>query len=166
MGYTLPCEAGNSLRNQIFCIYYSFRLFPFAGKIHRSLKKEAKIYLYDWAELENEGNRFENLIALHLLKAVSTWNLRGEGPFHLHYLRDKEKREVDFVLVRDKKPVMLVEAKFSDVNLASSLLYYQEKLNVPIAVQLVHQPGILQRRRENTKYQWIASAAHWLASLY
>ena len=30
----------------------------------------AKLYLWDWSILENEGAKFENLIASHLLKFV------------------------------------------------------------------------------------------------
>jgi predicted AAA+ superfamily ATPase len=38
----------------------------------------------------------------------------GLGNFEVYYIRDKEKREVDFVLVKDNEPVALFETKESD----------------------------------------------------
>ena len=32
------------------------------------------------------------------------WSDRGQGDFALHFIRDKERREVDFVVVRDGGP--------------------------------------------------------------
>lgn len=61
----------------------------------RALKKEQKLYLWDWSQLEDPGPRFENMVASHLLKAVHGWSDLGDGDFELRYLRDKEKREVD-----------------------------------------------------------------------
>lgn len=145
--------------------YYLFRINPFSGSLKRALKKEPKIYLYDWVEVPQEGDRFENLVALHLLKAVKTWNATGEAVLDLCYLRDKEKREVDFALVEKKKPVLLVECKQSQKELDPSLLFFQQKLKVPVVVQLIHDSGIFQKRRENGFIQWIVSADHWLQIL-
>ncbi len=38
-----------------------------------------------------EGPRFENLVAMHLLKAVTTWRALGAGDVELHYLRDNNR---------------------------------------------------------------------------
>ena len=59
--------------------YYLFRISPYASSRGRTLRKETKAYLYDWMEVENEGSRFENLIAVHLLKAVRIWHAMGRG---------------------------------------------------------------------------------------
>src|SRR3989338_4335208 len=76
-------------------------------------------------------------MAWSLLQASrSTWKSLGEGNLELRYVRDKEKREVDFIVLEQQKPICLVEAKFNDENLSGSLLYYQEKLKVPYAIQL------------------------------
>lgn len=61
-------RALTSWLNILESFYYSFRIYPYTSKIIRSIKKEPKIYLNDWSEVENEGTRFENLIAAHLLK--------------------------------------------------------------------------------------------------
>jgi len=64
-----------------------------------------------WSASTLKGARFENLMASALLKAVQLWNDRGLGRFSLHFLRDKDRREVDFLVTRQDRPWMLVEAK-------------------------------------------------------
>ena len=70
------------------------------------------------------------------MKAVEGWTDLGFGKFELGYLRDKEKREVDFVVVRDGSPWFLVEVKTSDLPLSRSLCYFQESLGAPFAFQV------------------------------
>lgn len=43
-------------------------------------------------------------MALHLLKARCYWTDTARGEWELRFMRTKEKREVDFVLPRDRKP--------------------------------------------------------------
>lgn len=145
--------------------YYLFQLKPFTGSLKTALKKETKAYLFDWAELSNPSIRFENLVASHLLKAVKTWKSIGDGDLHLYYIRDKEKREVDFLITEKMKPVCLIEAKASDEELSGSLLYFQEKLNIPTSVQLLHKSGVEKKLRKNGRLQWIVSADKWLLNL-
>jgi predicted AAA+ superfamily ATPase len=145
--------------------YYLFTLSPWTGKLTRMLRKEPKAYLYDWADLPSAPARFENLVALHLLKAVATWNAAGEGPFSLHYLRDKEKREVDFVLLDGGKPLCLVECKSTDTSPAPVLRAYQERLGVATAVQLVNEDGVCRKMKNGPGSLWVISAARWLAML-
>jgi predicted AAA+ superfamily ATPase len=145
--------------------YYLFRLAPFTGRLARTLRKENKIYLFDWVEIENESPRFENLIALHLLKAVRLWKAMGEGDLQLHYLRDKEKREVDFVLSDKGKPICLIEGKATEEALAPSLLHFQKKLLAPTAVQVLHKSGICKKMHKEGLTQWVISADQWLSIL-
>lgn len=145
--------------------YYMFRVTPFSGSLARTLRKEAKVYLYDWVEVPSEGARFENLVAFHLYKAVQTWRALGEADVNLHYVRDKEKREVDFVLTEGGRPVLLVEAKRSDDKPAPALAHYQQLLEVPVAIQVVHAPGRCRRIRDGRFQRWVVSADRWLAGL-
>ncbi len=46
----------------------------------------------------------------------------------LWFLRDKEGREIDFIITEDKKLLNLIEAKWSDDQISRSLSYYSEKL--------------------------------------
>lgn len=119
-------------------LYYFFELKPWTRSIARSLKKEGKIYLYDWTEVDEPGPRFENLVACHLLKACHFWTDTGEGLFDLFYLRDKEKNEIDFLIVKDKKPWLCVEAKRSDTTINHrSTEKFQRQLGNPLFVQVV-----------------------------
>lgn len=118
--------------------YYCFTIKPWTKNITRSLLKEPKIYLWDWALIEDEGARAENFIASHLLKAVHYWTDRGFGEFDLYFLRDKEKREVDFLISKNKKPWFLVEVKASKTTgISKSLFYYQKATTAPHAFQVV-----------------------------
>lgn len=145
--------------------YYLFAVTPYTGNIARSLRKEQKIYLYDWVELDDPGIRFENLVALHLLKAVRTWTALGDGRFDLHYWRDKEKREVDFVVLENRRPFCLIECKASDTTPSPALIRLMESLKVPFALQLVHTPGVSSRLKRAGGILWIVSADRLLARL-
>ncbi len=112
-------------------LYFFYEVKPWAGKLSRTLKKESKLYLWDWSEIEDEGARFENLIASHLLKWCHFTQDWGYPPLELYFIRDKEKREVDFLITQNKKPWILIEAKLTDSNIPSSLSYFSEKLKVP-----------------------------------
>ena len=118
-------------------LHLGFLIRPWYRNVSRSLRKEPKWFLRDWASIENAGDRAETFVACHLLKAVEGWNDMGLGAFELGYLRDKEKREVDFVVVRDRKPWFLVEVKHRDESLDANLRYYQDRIEAPFAFQVV-----------------------------
>ncbi len=117
--------------------YYHFRIYPYAATRIRSLKKEPKLYLWDWSEVHEEANRFENLIASHLLKFIHFLTDREGYRAELSYLRDVDKREVDFLVTIDGKPWFAVEAKLNDTSLSPHLLYFQQRLAIPYVYQVV-----------------------------
>ena len=119
--------------------HFGFTLKPWYRSIPRSLRKEPKWYLRDWAEVADDGSRAETFVACHLIKAVDGWNNLGLGKFGMHYLQDKEKREVDFLIVRNEEPWLLVEAKLSEGRLSSDLERFQKLLGAPYAMQVVVQ---------------------------
>lgn len=116
-------------------LHVGFLLRPWHRNVARSLRKEPKWYLGDWATVQDVGQRAETFVACHLRKAVDGWNDLGLGAFELGYLRDKEKREVDFVVVRDGRPWFLVEAKRADVSPSPALAHFQRALDAPFAFQ-------------------------------
>lgn len=119
-------------------LYYCFRIRPFHKKISRGLKKEQKLYLWNWAEVKDSAARFENMVASHLLKSVQLWNDLGFGPFELCYVRNKEKVEVDFLIVRDSKPTVLIEVKETDTSPSSALKILGDQLGPEVErLQLV-----------------------------
>ncbi len=122
-------------------LYYLFEVKPFTRSVPRSLKKEGKLYLWDWSEVESPGARFENMVACHLLKAVHFWTDTGEGAFELHYLRNREKQEIDFLVSRDRKPWLAVECKLADEALAAAFGSFVPYLRCPF-LQLVKAASV------------------------
>lgn len=118
-------------------LYFCFTILPWSKNLTRSLIKEPKIYLWNWSLIHDEGARNENFVASHLYKAVQFWTDSGLGDYGLYYLRDKDKREVDFLVTKDRKPWFLLEVKTSgQKGLSRHLYYYQEKLQAPHAFQI------------------------------
>lgn len=118
-------------------IYFSFSVRPWFSNIPKSLRKQPKIFLCDWSLVQDQGARNENFIACHLLKAVQWWTDTGLGSYQLYFIRDKEKREVDFLVTRDEQPWMLVEVKTSGkANLSPHLSVFQEKTGAEHALQV------------------------------
>ncbi len=144
--------------------YLTFRLLPCTAKISRSILKEKKIYLFNYPVIDDAGARFENLVALELLRAVETWNDHGWGTFGLHYLRNKEKQKVDFLITWGNRPMLLVETKLSDETPGASLIAFQQQLHIP-AVQLVKTEGIKKIHRNGADTILTVTAHRWLASL-
>ncbi|MBI5584714.1 MAG: ATP-binding protein [Deltaproteobacteria bacterium] len=130
-------ESVRQWTDQLQRLYFIYLIRPFAGKLPRALRKEPKIYLWDWSEIVEEGPRFENLLASHLLKWVHFTQDWGLPSLELHYLRDREKREVDFLLTLDRKPWVLLEAKLSSEKPSPALTYFAERLRAPYKIQVV-----------------------------
>ena len=118
-------------------LHLGFLIKPWFKNVTRSLRKEPKWFLRDWASIKDGGDRSETFVGCHLLKAVQGWTDMGLGKFDLCYLRDKEKREVDFAVIRDGKPWFLVEVKHHDESLRGSLKYHQNQTGAPFAFQVV-----------------------------
>lgn len=118
-------------------LHLGFLVRPWFRNVSRSLRKEPKWFLRDWSAIDDTGERAETFIGCHLLKAVECWNDMGLGDFHLGYLRDKSRREVDFIVIQDGRPWFLVEAKHGDGTISPSLKYFQEQTKAPLAFQVV-----------------------------
>ena len=126
----------------------------------RGLKKEQKLYLWDWSEIEDPAARFENMTASHLLKTVHAWNDIGFGEYNLHYVRDKEKNEIDFLLTERRKPVVLFECKLNDAQFSFSSKLRGQLGNIS-AIQLVACDG-MDRTKGAVR---IVTASRYLAGL-
>lgn len=118
-------------------LHFGFRVRPWFSNVTKALRKEPKWFLRDWSGVDDIGARAETFVACHLLKAVEGWTDLGLGRFELRYLRDKLKREVDFLVVRDRKPWLLVEVKASETTLSESLQYFQSATRAKHAFQAV-----------------------------
>ncbi|MDR0903000.1 MAG: DUF4143 domain-containing protein, partial [Opitutaceae bacterium] len=117
-------------------LYLGFLIRPWFANVAKALRKAPKWFLSDWSGVADAGARAETFAACHLLKAVEGWTDLGFGAFELRHLRDKLKREVDFLIVRDKKPWCLVEVKAGDAPLSSALAHFQGQTGAKHAFQV------------------------------
>ncbi|HCS46712.1 MAG: hypothetical protein A2V45_09745 [Candidatus Aminicenantes bacterium RBG_19FT_COMBO_58_17] len=118
------------------CVVFPVR--PFHRNIARSLLKEPKFYFYDVGDVRDDlGARLENLVAASLLRELDLVEDTTGKKTALHYLRDKEKREVDFLAVVDGQPVLMVEVKTGSDSFEKSIFRFRDYLPGVRAVQVV-----------------------------
>ncbi|MCL5034471.1 MAG: AAA family ATPase [Bacteroidetes bacterium] len=120
-------------------LFYLFSIRPYAGKLVRTLRREEKFYLFDYSVIEDVGARFETMAALHLRKLCDYWTETGQGDFQLHYVRDRERRETDFLISQDRQPFALVEVKLKGSNIDPSLRYFSDRLKPKYSMQIVRE---------------------------
>ncbi len=141
-----------------------FSISPWSKRIARAVHKERKVYLWDIPKIKEPSARFENMVAVELYRAVTTWNDLGFGQFALNFIKNKEQQEVDFLIVDGDEPVLLVEAKLADTSPSPVLIKFQNALNIP-AVQLVNEGEGYRRFSNNGQPILVAPAFQWLAQL-
>ncbi len=157
----------NTVRNWLNVFERFFLIFnisTWTKKIARAIHKERKYYLWDAPRIKDLSARFENMVAVELYRAVTLWNDMGYGNFSLHFVKNKEKQEVDFLLANDNEPFLLVEAKMSDQQPSKSLQLFQRALNVP-AVQLTNFGDSFKLITNNRNKILVAPAYQWLSQL-
>lgn len=123
-------------------LYMIFRIYPFGADRVRSVKKEAKDYHLDWTVMADQGPRFENLVACHLLKWCFFLQDTEGRDIEFRYFRDIDKREVDFVIVENHRPIHFIEAKVGEENPTPSLRYLKKKFPGTMATQVIHQKDV------------------------
>jgi predicted AAA+ superfamily ATPase len=119
-------------------MYYCFRIPPFGPPAIRAVKKEKKLYLWDWSLIADPGARFENFVASHLLKYCHFLEDTEGFRMDLRFLRDTDKREADFVILKEGQPIFAVECKTGGKNINPSLFYFKERTQIPKFYQ-VHE---------------------------
>jgi predicted AAA+ superfamily ATPase len=144
--------------------FLTFSITPWAKRIARAIQKERKVYLFDIPRIEDPGARFENMIALELWRAVTNWSDLGQGQFSLHFVKNKELQEVDFLIVNNRKPFLLIEAKLSESSPTVPLRKFQSALNIP-AVQLNEEAEGYRLFSNNGQSILVAPAYQWLSQL-
>lgn len=117
-------------------LYVCFRIAPFGARHIRAVKKEKKLYFWDWSRIEDPGARFENMVASHLLKYCHFVEDTQGHRMELRFIRDTDKREVDFVVLRNDHPEFAVECKSGEKHPASACAYFRERTNIPLFYQV------------------------------
>lgn len=132
--------APNTIRHYIDvleALYIVFRVYPHHRSIARSIARQPKLYFYDTGcILADDGARFENHVAVTILAELALLEDADGSRRDLRYLRTKEGKEVDFVIVHEDEPTLMIEAKLSDRRPSPSLAYFQERYRIP-GIQLV-----------------------------
>ena len=124
--------------NLIEYMYIGFAIYPLVKNVSRSIQKPPKVYFFDNADVTNDyAARLENLVATTLLKRLHFMEDYYGYNCQLHYIRNRDGREVDFVTIINNVITDLIEVKTKDSKISSSLKYYTKKLNPKRAVQLV-----------------------------
>jgi len=140
--------------------YALFMVTPYSKNLVKAVVKAPKIYFYDNGEVEGDlGAKFENLVANHLLKRLHFLEDLTGDQYQLHYVRDQQGHKIDFLVVRNRKPVCLIDCKVSDSTPSRSLYYFRDKLKITHCLQLVMN---LEKNmtRDNIK---IIPALDWLS---
>ncbi len=138
-----------------------FRIRPYSKKISRGLTKETKVYFYDWTRPSTDGSRFENFVAMQWKILTDLWTDWGIGDFELRYIRTRDAKETDFLILRDNKPYLLSEAKLAAGPVERHHLKHRD-LIMPEApfVQIVAQKGVAEKKDRNA---WQISASRFFA---
>lgn len=129
-------------------VYFSFRLSPYGAPKIRAVKKEQKLYLWDWSTIEERGIRFENMMASQLLKYCHYLEDSEGEKMELRFLRDTDKREIDFVVLKNKKPLFAVECKTGERSISPHIEYFKKRTTIPhfYQVHLGHKHMALDSR--------------------
>jgi len=112
-------------------VYLCFRISPFGAPRIRAVKKEQKLYLMDWSQVREPGQRFENFVACQLLKYCHHIEDTEGFSMELRFLRDTDRREIDFVVLKEKEPLFAVECKTGEKGVSPAISYFRERTAVP-----------------------------------
>ena len=112
-------------------LYITYRIAPFGSPKIRAVKKENKLYFWDWSTNAEIGPRFENMVAGHLLKYCHFIEDTEGYNMDLRFIRDTDGREVDFVVLKEGKPLFAVECKTGERNPSAACKYFRERTDIP-----------------------------------
>ncbi len=145
-------------------LYVVFTVRPYHRNIARSILKEPKVYFFDTAYIKgDDGAKLENTAACCFLKHCHfQQDIMGKS-IQLKYLRTKDKKEVDFLICDDDKPVEMIEVKRSNRDISKHLIYFKERFSNIKAVQIIQ--NLRQDEYDREKDIHILRAAEYLAKL-
>lgn len=143
-----PTTVKNYLR-RLEDFYLTFSIKPYSKNIKRSLLKAGKYYLYDWSKIKNRGLRFENYVACELKTLIMLWGDASGEDFSLFYIRNKQKQETDFLILRDGVPWLLVEVKLTDGSIDRHHFETIRALNGIPFIQVCMSPDVASLEKRN-----------------
>lgn len=158
VNYTSTANYVNALQ----LAYITIQLPPWSDKIARSISKEKKCYFMDWTQVDDPAARFENFLAINLLAWTSLLTDSGIGNFELYYVRTRDGKESDFLIVSNGKPWLLMEAKLTPGAIARHHFTQAEELGGIPFIQIVREEGVAEQRQTKV---WQISASRFLAGM-
>lgn len=124
-------------------LYFCFRISPWIGPDHlKTMKKEKKLYLWDWSEVKEEGPRFENMVGSFLLKYVHKIEDTEGRDLSLHFIRNKEKKEIDFLICENLQPLFAVEVKSQATRIDPNIIYFLDRAEIPRCYQVINDRDV------------------------
>ena len=139
-----------------------FVVRPWHRNIARATLQAPKVYFYDTGLVQgDQGVKFENLVACHLLKNTQWQQDVSGADVNLHYIRTKDDSEIDFCISEGNTLTHLIECKLSDTKPHRALGRFAEQWPNAQSIQLVREC----KAESNTGNMQIRDAAQWLAAL-
>lgn len=143
-------------------LYVIFPVRTYHKNVARSILKDTKYYFYDTgAVADDNGARLENVVACALLAELHAIEDRTGKKTGLYFLRDKEKREIDFLTVIDEKPTRMIEVKWSDSQISGHFSAFLKRIGPVPACQVVYD----LKRMTSTRDVQLMLAANFLSEL-
>ncbi|WP_237113354.1 ATP-binding protein [Pseudohongiella spirulinae] len=143
-------------------LYVIFRVGPYHRNVARAILKEPKYYFYDNGMVQgDQGVKLENLVACGLLKEIHrAVDVCGEE-LSLHYIRNKDNQEIDFMVMRGHDPEWLIEVKWRDSVLSSNF----RKILAESELQRVQVVGELRQSKSYPTGERVQPAMAFLTHL-
>lgn len=142
----------NTVKNYLKYLVLSYVIFeipPYQKNIKRLIKKEKKIYLYDFSIIPDEAARFENFIALELKSRLDLWNESTTDKYNIYFIRTRDKKETDFLITKNQKPYFMCEAKLSSEEIENHHYLHSKHLgNIPF-IQILKKNNVLRVKDKN-----------------
>jgi uncharacterized protein len=144
-------------------LYVIFKVPPYHRNIARSILKAPKYYFYDTGQVDDKpGTKLENLVACALLKEMHfREDCLGEK-WNLYFLKNKDGREIDFLVTKGEKTSLMLEVKWSDAERSPNFSFFEKYLAGTKKIQIVKE---LKREKTYPDAMEIRSAQNWLAAM-
>jgi predicted AAA+ superfamily ATPase len=144
-------------------MYVIFKVSPFHRNIARSILKAPKFYFYDTGQVSGDsGVKLENIVACALLKEIQyREDCYGEDR-QLFYIKNKDGKEVDFLITENDVPTLMIEVKWSDANLSPNFAGFDKFFPSIRKIQLVKE---LNREKTYPGGAEVRAAHSWLSGL-
>jgi predicted AAA+ superfamily ATPase len=144
-------------------MYVIFKVPPFHRNIARAIQKMPKFYFYDTGQvIGDSGVKLENTVACALQKEIHFREDCFGETRRLHYLKNKEGKEVDFCITTDETPSLMVEVKWKDETLSPNFDVFRR---IYPSIKMVQVTKESKREKTFPNGAEIRIAHNWLAEL-